>query len=80
MSRRPVHEVRVGLVVARVREFKRRGKIHHSISVHRLFRNGDCWTESQRFAFRDIPSVSFVLDEAHRWLLVRKQSLAQESP
>ncbi len=69
MKSRVLHEIRHGLIVARVRRLRRRGGHHHSISVHRLYRNGEIWTESSRFAPDDIPSMRFVLDEAHNWII-----------
>lgn len=71
MASKPIHEIRVGLILARIHE-RRNGKLkRHVVTVVRLFRNGDVWKESTRFGTRDLPVVQWVLDKAHTWLLVR---------
>lgn len=62
---RPAHEIRRGLIKARIHMRKH----HATVSVVRLFRNGDQWKESSRFGPKDIPLVRHVLDLAHTWLL-----------
>ena len=65
----PTHEIRFGLIVARVWRKKTRSGIRHSVTLHRLFRNGDHWTESTRFGRDDIPVMRLALDHAHTWIL-----------
>lgn len=64
-----LHEVRYGLVVAKIRRSRRPSKSKLSVSLHRLYRDGDTWTESARFRPQDIPAMRFVLDEAHEWIM-----------
>lgn len=66
------HEIRVGLIVASIREFRRGGKIHHRVAVYRLFRDGNVWTKSSRFDATDIPALRFALDEAQAWIVETK--------
>lgn len=73
MVRHPIHEVRRGLIIARVWRKRTRSGIHHSITVSRLFRNGDVWKESSRFHPTDIPLVRLVLDKAHTWIYQQQQ-------
>ena len=68
MTNRPVHEVRRGLIVVRIWIRKSRGKRRHSVSIARLFRNGEEWKESMRFHRKDIPVVRLALDEAFVWI------------
>lgn len=42
--------------------------MRYSLSVVRLFRNGDQWKESTRLGRDDLPVVRLVLDEAHSWM------------
>ena len=66
---KPALELRRGLI--KVRIWRRRSKQgpRYSLSVVRLFRNGDHWTESTRLGRDDIPLVRLVLDEAYEWML-----------
>ena len=62
-------EIRRGLIKVRIWQRKSKSGRRYSLSVVRLFRNGDEWKESTRFGRDDIPLVRLVLDEAHTWLL-----------
>lgn len=68
MRRRPVHELRRGLIKVRIWQKGTRSGVRHSVAVTRLFRNGDTWKESARFGRDDIPLLRLVLDEAHTWI------------
>ena len=67
---RPAHEIRRGLIKARI-HIRRK---HVTVSVVRLFRNGDEWKESSRFGPKEIPLVRHVLDLAHSWILNNEAS------
>ena len=69
--RQPNHEIRRGLIKVRIWQRKSKNGVRYSLSVVRLFRNGDQWKESTRLGRDDIPLVRLVLDEAHTWLLTR---------
>ncbi len=69
MKSRIVHEIRRGSITARIRRKRTRSGVRHTVSVVRLFRNGDHWTESTRYGRDDIPLVRLVLDLAHTWML-----------
>jgi hypothetical protein len=68
MASSPVHEIRRGLIKARIWRRRTRSGMRHSISVTRLFRNGDTWKESTRFGRDDLPLAIHVLDLAHSWI------------
>lgn len=68
MATRPIHEIRRGLIKVRIWRKRTRSGLRHSVSVVRLFRNGDVWKESSRFSRDDVPLVRLVLDEAHTWI------------
>lgn len=69
MPRRPSHEIRCGLIVVRMYQKRSKSSSPFSVSVVRLYRNGDQWKESSRLGRDDIPLVRLALDEAHRWIL-----------
>ena len=66
---RPLHEIRIGLIKARIWRKRTRSGIRHTVSVVRLYRNGDVWKESTRFGRDDLPVVKLVLDRVHTWTL-----------
>jgi hypothetical protein len=74
MSRKPIHEVRYGLIRVRIWRKRTRVGMHHTISASRLFRNGDAWKESTRFGRDDIPLLRLAFDDAHTWIYAHAQS------
>ena len=74
MTASSTHEIRRGLIIVRIFRKRTRDGIRHTISVKRLFRNGDSWKESSRFGRDDIPLMRLVLDEAHTWIYGQQQA------
>ena len=70
---KPVHEIRIGLIKARIWRKRTRSGLRHSVSVARLYRNGDSWKESSRFGRDDLPTVRLALDWAHTWIFEQIQ-------
>jgi hypothetical protein len=73
MATRPIHEIRKGLIKVRIWRKRTRFGVRHSVSIVRLFKNGDVWKESTRFSRDDVPLVRLVLDEAHTWIFQQSQ-------
>lgn len=69
----PVVEIRRGLIKVRVWQRRSKKGGRYSLSVVRLFRNGDQWKESTRLGRDDIPLVRLLLDEAHTWMLTKER-------
>lgn len=69
MSRKPIHEVRMGLIKASVWRNQTRSGERHNVTVVRLYRNGDIWKESSHFGRDDLLLVAKVLDETHSWIM-----------
>ncbi len=69
---KPLHEIRRGLIVARIWRHRSRQRDRYSLSLVRLFRNGDQWKESARLGRDDLPLARLVLDEAHAWMLTQE--------
>lgn len=68
MASRPIHEIRKGLIKVRIWRKQTRSGLRHTVSVVRLFRNGDVWKESTRFSRDDVPLMRLVLDDAYNWI------------
>jgi hypothetical protein len=72
MTSKPHHEIRRGLIKVRIWRRRSQSESRYSLSVVRLFRNGDEWKESARLSRDDIPLVRLVLDEAYTWMLTKQ--------
>ena len=70
MANATTHEIRRGLIKVRIRQRKSKHGVRYSLTVVRLYRNGDQWKESTRFGRDDIPIVRLVLDEAYGWIFM----------
>jgi hypothetical protein len=68
MPRKPIHEIRRGLIKVRVWQKRTRSGLRFTVTISRMYRNGDVWKESTRFGRDDIPLIKLVLDEAHTWI------------
>lgn len=66
---KPALEIRRGLIKVRVWQRRSKNGVRYSLTVVRLFRNGDQWKESTRLGRDDIPLVRLLLDQAHTWIL-----------
>jgi hypothetical protein len=78
----PTHEIRLGLIKARIWRKQTRSGLRHTVSVVRLYRDGDVWKESCRFGRDDLPLLRLVLDRAHAWICASRNGasgLSEES-
>jgi len=64
----PVHTIRYGMIKASIWKNQTKSGDRHSVSVVRLYRNGDLWKESTRFGRDDLQLVAKVSDLAHTWI------------
>lgn len=69
----PIHEIRRGLITARIRRKNTRHGVRHSVSVFRLYRDGDLWKQSTRFGRDDLPLLRYVIDLAHTWIFLHQE-------
>ena len=69
-----VHEVKRGLIKAKIRRTSTRAGEKFSVSIVRLYRNGDQWKESTRYGRDDIPIIRLVLDEAFGWIYCQQEN------
>ncbi|MBL8820379.1 MAG: hypothetical protein JNL58_30425 [Planctomyces sp.] len=68
MARPPIHEIRHGLILAKIYRKKSKGVLRYSVTLVRLFRNGDVWKESSRIVSEDLLAAVWVLDKADSWI------------
>ena len=69
---KPKLEIRRGLIKVRIWQRRSKNGVRYSLTVVRLFRNGDQWKESTRLGRDDIPLVRLLLDEVYEWMLTQK--------
>ena len=69
-----VHEIKRGLIKAKIRCASTRAGEKFSVSIVRLYRNGDQWKESTRYGRDDIPVIRLALDEAFGWIYIQQEN------
>lgn len=70
----PVHTIRFGLIKASIWQNHTRSGDRHSVSIVRLYKNGDVWKESTRFGRDDLLLVAKASDMAHSWIFQDAQA------
>jgi len=70
----PAHTIRFGLIKASIWKNHTRSGDRHSVTIVRLYKNGDTWVESTRFGRDDLPLVTKVSDLAHTWIYEQPRS------
>ncbi len=65
---KPVHEVRMGRIKAAIWANSTSAGTRHSVTIVRLYKEGDSWKTSTSFGRDDLPLVAKVSDQAHTWI------------
>jgi hypothetical protein len=65
---KPAHTVRIGAIRAAVWENHSGENIWYSVSLSRLYKDGDQWKNSESFNRDDLLAVAKVADQAHTWI------------
>ena len=74
MSKKPIHEVRLGRIKAAIWENEAEAGIRYNVSITRLYKNGDDeWKDSTSFGRDDLPLVEKVCHMTHLWIFSRSQ-------
>lgn len=79
MSKPPEHVIRFGLIKGSIWRNQTRAGERFTITIVRLFKNGDHWTESTRFGRDDLLLVAKVCDLAHSWIFAQRGSSVESS-
>ena len=74
----PTHTIRFGYIKASIWRNQTKSGERHSVSIVRLYRNGDVWKESTRFGRDDLPLVAKAADLAHSWIYGQEQVTEKE--
>jgi hypothetical protein len=73
MSKKPIHEVRLGRIKAAIWENDTQNGTLHNVTLSRLYKDGDQWKDSTSFGRDDLPLVAKVVDLCHTWIFQQKR-------
>ncbi len=79
MAKRPVHEIRMGRIRAAIWENETQNGTRHSVTLSRLYRDGDQWKDSSSFGRDDLPLVVKVADQVHTWIYQQSRPRTETS-
>jgi hypothetical protein len=65
----PVHEVRAGRIRAAIWASPSEKGVWHTVTLSRLYKDGDEWKDSQSFGRDDLLLLAKVIDKAHSWII-----------
>ena len=68
-NKKPVHQIREGLIVASVFENAATNGRFRTVAVSRLYKKDSFWKRSASFGRDDVPTLCRVLGQIHAWLL-----------
>ena len=75
---KPIHEVRLGAIKAAIWENETKAGKRYSVTINRLYKDGDAWKRTESFGRDDLPLVGKVADLAHTWLFEKSQEKQTE--
>lgn len=76
---RPVHEIRLGRVVAAIWENRtEQGDVRHNVTIGRIYKQDEQWRETQSFGRDELPLAMKVLDQCHTWIFAQRQQRANQ--
>ena len=72
--KKPVHEIRLGLVVAAIWANDGQRGTFHNVTITRLYKDGDDWKRTSSLGRDDLPLAMKVCDMAHTWIYSQSQT------
>lgn len=79
MKNKPIHEIRFGAVKAAIWENQNEKGTRYSVSVSRIYKEGDEWKRTESFGRDDLLVLAKVADLAHTWICETAQSQREQS-
>ena len=74
MSKKPVHDVRLGRIKAAIWENDTQNGKRYNVTFTRLYKDGEQWKDSQSFGRDDLPLLAKVADQVHTWIFEQSQA------
>ena len=72
-TNKPVHEIRLGKVVASIWKNETQNGTRHNVTFQRLYKDGDTWKSTSSFNRDDLLLLAKVADQAHTWVYEAQQ-------
>ena len=66
-KQKPAHEIRLGRIKATIWENQTDNGTRYSVTISRLYKDGDDWKQTTSFGRDDLPLVAKVADLVHTW-------------
>ena len=79
-SKRPIHQVRIGRIVAAIWENETERGTRHNVTISRIYKpDGADWKRTDSFGRDDLPTVEKVADLAFRWIHDQRKDADSEA-
>jgi len=72
-NRKPIHEIRMGRIKAAIWQNETDNGIRYNVTVGRLYKDGESWTQTESFGRDDLPVLAKVADQAHTFIFQKQQ-------
>ena len=73
-ANKPTHEIRIGAIKAAIWKNQTKVGVRYSVTVTRLYKDGEKWEQTNSFGRDDLLLAAKVLDLAHSWVFQQSES------
>jgi hypothetical protein len=73
MKTKPIHKVRLGVIIAAVWRNKTETGDHYNVKLSRIYKDENTWKSTNSFGCDDLLLVAKVADQAHSWIYKQEQ-------
>ena len=73
-NNKPANEIRLGAIKATIWKNDTENGPRYSVTVTRLYKDGEEWKTTDSFGRDDLPLAGKVLDMAHTWIVEQPKS------
>ena len=67
-SHKPVHEIRLGNVMASIWLKQNSDMVRHNVTFRRMYKDGDKWKYTESFGREDLPKMGLLASRAYEWM------------
>ena len=67
-SHKPVHEIRLGNVMASIWLKQNPDITRHNVTFRRMYKDGDKWKYTESFGREDLPKMGLLASKAYEWM------------
>ncbi len=67
-SNKPVHEIRMGNVMATIWLKQNSDIIRHNVTFRRMYKDGDKWKYTESFGREDLPKIGLLAPKVYEWM------------